>query len=1083
MRGRWLFRWLFWGLIPIIMTPFGNAAPGERSLEELRADLKKIEASIEATREQLRTIRDARFLPDIYFALAEFHVDKSKYMFAIKLEENKGTPQSELDFTLEGRPKRQAIEIYQNFLDKFPSHPDRDRAYFFMAHEYRELGDLEPMMKTYIRMIKEYPNSRFWEEAHIVLGDYFLDIKKDTELALENYQKVLKRQAGPFTPLAHYKSGGCYILLEKFWDAMLSFEKVLTEGAKVDTSTLPELYRKTDVAAEALVSVVRPYSEIKQAELQKSGAWRTNPVQYLYTLSNNEINFQKALKRMGQRLKIKNRLVEATRVYMELLRLNRDLETRLDAIEQVYENMKNSQKSWPVRGYTDEIAKTIAQIRYSEKLNDAEKKKDITNFEVFLRDAATRQHERAKQTQQESDYRLALNDYKNYLWAFPRTKYTRSIQLNMAETNFHLKEYVEAGKYYEIVALATRDKNRRYQYFKPTAESYTLALKQPGKLDRTQLAQARYGLRDTAQQFIRHYPRDAAVPMLSFNVGQTYFDERRFDRAVAAFKSFIKAYPNHENLSLAANQILDALNQKEDFAGIIREGKAIIANAQIRNEGLKNDISEIVRQAEMREVQMKAGDFSSPEYAQKLLKFAQKNKGTTLGDSALYEAFTALKSKRDPRAYEPGEQLLEAHGNSRYAKEVVHEMGKMALATADYRRAATYFETFALKYPKDPESKDLILNAGKIREMSGDYEQAIKDFRFLGDNEGVARAMFRQQNWQALEGAARKTSGLKSVYWQGIALTRMDNFAAARPLLQRASSGSPSSPEEQEMAAHALFLLSAEALSKFERIQMVAGQEQKSVADKKSQLNAVTNQLKKVIAYGNGRWTIAALYSLGRANKEMTDFILNVPLPDGLSSAQVQQVKQQLKQNAEPYRKIADDFYKQCVNSAEKYEVFTLFAVGCVSKGAKEVREDDELRPVKSSVSGDPRGVEDLRKRLYDEPRNAKLLNELAGHYLKAGDHSMGIVLYQRSLEVEPNNADTLALLGMAHIFANNLQEAGQTFLKALKTQANQATALWGLVGLYNEFQFKAKYRSFLNKAKSAGRPQGPIPSLVQKVL
>ena len=95
MRGRWLFRWLFWGLIPIIMTPFGNAAPGERSLEELRADLKKIEASIEATREQLRTIRDARFLPDIYFALAEFHVDKSKYMFAIKLEENKGTPQSE----------------------------------------------------------------------------------------------------------------------------------------------------------------------------------------------------------------------------------------------------------------------------------------------------------------------------------------------------------------------------------------------------------------------------------------------------------------------------------------------------------------------------------------------------------------------------------------------------------------------------------------------------------------------------------------------------------------------------------------------------------------------------------------------------------------------------------------------------------------------------------------------------------------------------------------------------------------------------------------------------------------------------
>lgn len=95
-----------------------------------------------------------------------------------------------------------------------------------------------------------------------------------------------------------------------------------------------------------------------------------------------------------------------------------------------------------------------------------------------------------------------------------------------------------------------------------------------------------------------------------------------------------------------------------------------------------------MNQSEYKNIQTSIADFSSDNYSKELLKFAEKYKGTNLGDRALFEAFNSLKSKKDPGAYIPGEELLIKHGNSKYAKEVTMEMGKLALLTADFRRAA-----------------------------------------------------------------------------------------------------------------------------------------------------------------------------------------------------------------------------------------------------------------------------------------------------------------------------------------------------------------------------------------------------------
>ncbi|MCB0385777.1 MAG: tetratricopeptide repeat protein, partial [Bdellovibrionales bacterium] len=206
MRGGW--RFLLGSLLALGLSTVVQAQVAQLiSLEKMRQDLAKINKSIDETEAKVKDVRDARFLPDLYFALAEFLVEKARYMYAIKIAENKGTPMDELDFNMEKRPKFRAIEIYDILIDKFPKLPERDKAIFFKAHELRELGRLEDMVRAYAQLTREYPKSAFWEESQLVIGDYFFEEKKDVDLALEMYTKILKRPVGPFTPLAHYKIG------------------------------------------------------------------------------------------------------------------------------------------------------------------------------------------------------------------------------------------------------------------------------------------------------------------------------------------------------------------------------------------------------------------------------------------------------------------------------------------------------------------------------------------------------------------------------------------------------------------------------------------------------------------------------------------------------------------------------------------------------------------------------------------------------------------------------------------------------------------------------------------------------------
>lgn len=410
--------------------------------------------------------------------------------------------------------------------------------------------------------------------------------------------------------------------------------------------------------------------------------------------------------------------------------------------------------------------------------------------------------------------------------------------------------------------------------------------------------------------FCERYPRSPSVPDVKFNIAKIYYEERNFDQAIKEFNQYISTYKNTPNAKVAINLILDIYNQREDYDKLISFGQGVVKNFSTgrgvaADQTFTQEIAEIVKQSQFRKLEDKVGDPRSRDYAKKMLELGKKYKGSSLGDLASYEAFNSYKKKKDPAVYQAGEELLSKHADSKYAKEVVADLGQIAIQSGDYGRAADYFEKFISLYPQDPLSKKLIMSAAVLRENQGDYEKAIDYYRQMNSPiEKVADLMAKAKKWRELnQYASRAPDSLLKHYYQGLSLQRLgQNSSAAPSFNNKVIKSTPANENEKTMVAHSLYLLAQNSLKDFRDLQFGQGDDgavTKQKAERLSHLNSVFND---VINFGNGKWVIGSLYSLGVAHKEFSEFLSRAPIPAGAEPEVVAAYKQAISGQVNDYK-------------------------------------------------------------------------------------------------------------------------------------------------------------------------------------
>ena len=1030
----------------------------------------------------MKEVGDISFLPDLYFVLADLYHEKSRLLYEEEKAKFPNKKLEELDLTASRKIKKQAIETYTRFTENYSKDEYVDKAFFNIAMSYRELGQIEDMVNTFIKITKDFPKSKYWEESQLRLGDYFFERKKEYNLSLEIYQKILDRPSNPYVPFAKYKMGWCYINMDKFDQALNIFESVLLVDAKSDDGTgLSEELKSTDIKRDTLIAMVWPYSEIEKhtPERQKASI-------YFEGLSPDRVSLLQVLNRLGKRLVIKERHEAAVPVFARLIEISYDLDVKINSINSFYDSYKKSKKPFNPEKIIKIISLTMSQIRNSSSVSASDKKNSENNFEIYLRDLSTALNKQAVETKSIELIKLTISIYEDYLVLFPTSKYYQDIATNLAEIYFTRGEFARAGFFYE---QAYKRKNTP-ALLQSSIKAYGESLLTPEKLSRLEIEESRSGYRDMGQLFIKANPTAAIAKDIKFNIAKIYYDERKFDLAVAEFQKFIQANPSHQKSKAAIHLILDTFNQREDYKGLINFGQGILAGrspAAVDGE-FKKDISEIVKQAQFRTLEDKVGDPRSRDYAKKLLAMGQKYKGSSIGDLAIYEAYSNFKKKKDPLVYSAGEQLLTKHSDSKYAKEVVGDLGQIAIQSGDFDRAADYFEKFMALYPKDPLTVTLMKSSAVLRENQGEYDTAYEHYKKLGTPfPKLADLLAKSKKWKQLNQLATSQASqtIVSAYYTGLSLVRLGEKKSAIPYFDKVLTFHPKNEDEKTISAHSLYLRSSEALKDYKQLKFGRGDDGAVTKLKGEKLQILNQYYDKVIAYGNGKWVIGSLYELGQSYREFSEFLLQAPIPAGLTPEVVAAYKQAIQTQSDEYRNKSAQYFKSCLSNAEKFEVFTLFVKGCRSNGDYLVDEAiDEVKPRKpAGASKASSEVQGIRQSLLDKPDQPELVNKLGQIYMRNQDFGMAKLAFNRFLEMKPQNPEALAWLGVIEMYSQDFERAKIYFKSSLEIDKSTGLSQLGLASMYKKFGFTQLFSQISGKLPANKKQFGKIHPWIEEVL
>jgi tetratricopeptide (TPR) repeat protein len=1030
-------------------------------ISKLKQNIERIDNSISITKEKVKSPKEVEFLPDIYFSLAELYIEKARYMFALKLEVKAGTPVEEIDFTAEKRVKQEAIDTLQSLNERYPRYPNRDRVLFAIGHEYREINDNAKAMKFYKEITDKYPDSTFWAESQYLLGLIFFE-KKDYEFAKQQFQKITVKPEGNFHAQAYFKIGQCDIFADQYLNAMLSFEKALKSG-ELDTPDNLKVNKK-DIREEVLIASVVPLTDLTSQDLSQHPKF-LNSIDYYRELAYDKASYRRVLQRLGRRLNVKSRFAEAAKVNYELMKLSSDPQQKKDAFEAYYLSMKQSKKDY----FPESIQVDLNEAFRLMSMDGVE----YTKYEPAFRDIATKIHQNSNATNRIEDFKMVVELYENYLTYFPKSKFLWDMKINLAEALFKSEKYIESSINYFALAKVTKNATKAKDYYLSSLQSLEKSFEISHDLPVIERFQSRAKYREIGAKFLKSFANRNDASRISFNIAKTYYDEKNFEAAVKSLRNFVFKYPNDAQSTQAVLLLLDTYYIRDDLKGLVSEGNALVSKIQF-NPQTRAKVQELVQQAQLKNVKSLAGDFGSKKYADDIIKFAKSNKNSTLGESALFEAFTALKSQNDEKAFEVGEDYLASFPKSNKAKEILLTMTQMSLISVDMRRAQRYLTAFAQKFPDDGQSSGYLQQAALIAEQSGDLPEAARIYRVIGNTDKQVNVLFLDSNWQELQNVASRVSGPKGIYYSGLAMYRIGKKNEGLNLLRRLQNVTSNDFETKSQIAHANYILAFEDLQVFKTISVGGNFTPQVLKNKIQAYQEVDKQIQTIIKFGIGRWALAALYLSGKLNQEMVQYLRAVPTPPGMAPEQLRKV---LDPQIKKYQANATAVFSQCLQTGEENDIFTLFVEGCRLQGSVLISEEKDLQKKMKlnnrSLASDSTAL--IRKQIYKDPRNVKFIRPLVKSYVEKGDYSAALSTLGRLQEVDPQNQTWKAEMGVVSMYMNNLDDSFTFFNEAYSKDSNNKTALWGLKALYKKFNYNGKLRSFVAKAKSVGRPDGII--------
>lgn len=1040
-------------------------------VEKLRRDIFKVDRSLGETDKLIAKSRNAPYLPDLQFRLAELYVEKSRYVYYLQAETRPEGQKGSLVSPETKLLKQKAMQLYNRILREFTEFRDGDKVTFYLAHEQREMGEFENMLKTLGDLIRKYPSSPLRLDAEQILGDYFFD-KADLKSAEEHYKAILDAPPSPVHDLARYKMGWIRVNQQNFNEAVTFFEQAAASAPLPGVDPAKAL----NVKREALLDLVYSYTEARPAK----GA-----IQYFEKLSESRTTLALALDKLGNRYFIKSQFEWAIPALRKLMEIQPDPELEVERVGKLYDSIKAAKNK--VLPKADDVAflvRAAVGVKKNAALDEPTRKKQLAELEEMARDLSTSIHQVAQKKDDKALYLEAAAAYAKYLGLFRPKAYAGTLMQNRADALFSAKQFPKSARQFEelvlelergkstdggtapapaapaeppAVALGSADggkpavalpqvagvtQTRTLQETKTHDEALYGALLshysslKPGEVERLntfEVADARQALKLLGAKFLASYPKHENALTVKFNIARAYYEDGEYKKSAELFQQFAINHADAKDAVVAGNLAFDSLRQLNDFKGIEATGKAFLASTL--PDTFKAEVQKILTQSKseaLGELALKSSE-ETGDVVTGLLKVADENKGQEIGEKALYGAFAASRDKRDlKKEREIGDRFIKEYPKSQFLSDVMLTLGRHAAESGRFQDAAGYFEAMGQRFQGDAAGLDSQLASARLRIAMGDLPAAIKLLETSVEQAGAKKVdilvLLAQTQMKAKQPAKARATAEAAI--------KLDKLnAAAAAIICEVAASTPNEPIEPLVAMlqqvtngpNAQGEDTAKALwhvgdMMYRQLKATAELEQKVAIFQ--QVQGVFTQAAQM---GSAEWAVASLWRIASGFTLIADALDATPVPKELSKPQeIEQFRAAVKQQSDPLHAKADDTYATCVSRAEALEVYTTAVVGCRKK------VDEATSPLRPPGPERAVNAEDALKKA-EQTQAAADFEAVGLAFLGAGRLNDALLHLNRAIEIEDGRASAHSALGWALLQQGDANAARAEYARALE--------------------------------------------------
>jgi tetratricopeptide (TPR) repeat protein len=800
--------------------------------------------------------------------------------------------------TNEGLRATEAIHLYSALLKAYPKYERNDSVLYQLARAYELNAQPEKALASLDKLVAQYPNSHFIDEAQFRRGELLFS-EKAYPKSQAAYEAVIKiGSSSAFYNQSLYKHGWSLFKQGENERSLDSFAGVLDSvlvskrdpNGLIEVDTLSRANRELVEDTFRVMSIT--FSYLDGPKTIDDFVRHRKPRPYSYLL----------YARLGDLYMEKERYTDAADSYRAFVSQDRNNEKApLLEMQAIEAYAKGGFPQLVLQGKKEFVENYSFGTPFWRGRDPKSEPKVVAVLKTNLKDVAQFYHAQAQRTKDVADYQEAAKWYRSYLRSWPDDPDSAVTNYLLADTLFESKQYLDAAQEYESTAY-------HYGNHEKAAAAGYAAIVAYGKQEETLSGEPKAALHlkslDSSLKFAKEFPAHPESAQVLTRAATELYAAKDYLRAVSAAESLLAKQPV---VDVAKQRIAWTVIGNSNFdQGTYDKAEDAYTHAQALmppNDPERQAIVERLAASIYKQGEQKSKSGDGAAAVDDFLRVAALAPTSKVRANADFDAAALLVTQKQwDRAIVVLEGFRRNFPESPLQTDVTRDL---AVAYSESNRpglAAVEFEQIAASPKETPDvqreatlqAADLYDKAGNSAKSRAMLEAFVKHFP-----QPLNPAMEARNKLSTIAGKAGDFSARD--YWL------RDIVAADR------SAGAARTDRSRALAAKATLTLAVPFREEFKSIKLVAPLK-KSLAEKRKAMEAALKAYEAAADYQVADVTTAATFESAELYRQLGKDLMSSERPKNLNKEELEQYDVLLEEQAFPFEEKAIKLHE--VNAA-----------------------------------------------------------------------------------------------------------------------------------------------------------------------